>query len=175
MHAIFEPRAAITREVDEWIVQQLRSGAIIGLGFEPPRRINSDPILIPKQNWRFGLGPAPEKLSVDGLNFAEIRALPRAMVERIEADWKAATFPPHPAPKRGPRGSAIDLFEAFQALHAAGRIDPQASAMSHYPAIRDWLQHHHPDAGYSATKPSDETIRKTFQPMFDQAPKPRPA
>lgn len=171
LRAVSEPRANIARQIDEWFARQLRSGAMIGIGFEPPRRIDSDPVFIPLECWRYGIGSASGKIAVDGLTFAEIRILPRADMERLTQAWEFDAVPPHPAPKRGPRGSAVDIAEAFEALHAAGRIDLNASAKSHYPAIRDWLRHHHPEGGYSAAGPTDETIRKTFQPMFDQARK----
>ena len=163
----FEPRKEIDKVIDEWATRHLRSGAIIGLGFEPPRRMNSEPVIIPAACWRYGAQSGSHKLQIDGLTFTEIRILPRTAAERIKAGWEIETVPPHPAPKRGPRGSATNIAEAFEALHAAGRIDLDASAKSHFPMIRDWLQYHHPKVGYSAAKPTDETIRKTFQPMFD--------
>ncbi len=165
--AAFKPRQEINKAIDEWVTRQLKSGAIIGLGFEPPRRMNSEPVIIPAACWRNSVRHDSDKLRIDGLIFTETRILPRTAAKQIKAAWEIETVPPHPAPKRGPRGSAMDIAEAFEALHAAGRIDFNASAKSHYPEIRDWLQYHHPKVGYSAAKPTDETIRKTFQPMFD--------
>lgn len=173
--ATFGSRREIDTAIDEWVTRQLQSGAIIGLGFEPPRRMNSEPAIIPAECWRHGIQSGSHKLQIDGLTFTEIRILPRTAAERIKATWEIETVPPHPAPKRGPRGSATDIAESFEALQLAGKIDIDASAKSHYPAVRDWLQYYHPGAGYSATKPTDETVRKTFQPMFDQVRRKRPA
>lgn len=167
----FDPRREADKAADEWASTQLRAGELVALGFEPPRKVSSEPVIIPAECWQAVASLGTDKLQVGGLSFIDIRVLPRVAAERIKAEWENETVPPHPAPKRGPRSSATDIAEAFEALLAAGRVNPDTSAKSHYPEIRAWLQYHRSGAGYSATRPSDETLRKTVQPMLAQISK----
>jgi hypothetical protein len=51
-------------------------------------------------------------------------------------------------------------------MKAAGEINHTASMSAHFPALRLRLIAAHPDAGYGATRPTDETLRKTFRDLF---------
>jgi phage-related baseplate assembly protein len=81
--------------------------------------------------------------------------------------WKAAQAPSAPTPKlRGPEGVQRRIEAAYAAMKAAEEIKHTASMSAHFPALRLRLIAAHPDAGYGATRPTDETLRKTFRDLF---------
>ena len=51
-------------------------------------------------------------------------------------------------------------------MKAAGEVNHTASMSAHFPVLRRRLIAAHPDAGYGATRPTDETLRKTFRDLF---------
>jgi hypothetical protein len=51
-------------------------------------------------------------------------------------------------------------------MKAAGEVNHTASMSAHFPVLRRRLIAAHPDAGYGATRPTDETLRKTFHDLF---------
>jgi hypothetical protein len=51
-------------------------------------------------------------------------------------------------------------------MKAAGEINFTASMSAHFPALRRRLIAAHPNAEYSETRPTDETLRKTFRELF---------
>jgi len=108
-----------------------------------------------------------------------VPAAPRAVREYLEvlddAAFGAASIAPTAELAKTPteirrvgrQAMALHIEAAFEALLAAGEIDPTASMKSHHGMIRRWLQAHRPDIGATDEKPGDEAIRKTIAPLFE--------
>jgi len=76
-----------------------------------------------------------------------------------------------PVRSPGRPGVRQAIEDAFHALNDAGRIDPKASQMSHYPKVRDWLEKNRPDLKVSPAHMSGKTINKYYASLFNELKK----
>ncbi|MEO3430536.1 hypothetical protein AAFN88_16880 [Pelagibius sp. CAU 1746] len=159
-------RVEADRALKENLLQYLASGAVVGFGFEAPRRLQDSAIAIPNGAWSGFVGWSQSQLEHQGIRFLEVRVMPAHWEEQLKRRWHDQ-FAPAPAVKtRGPEGTARQIAEAYTALKEAGQIDFEASMQALYPRVRHWLMAHYPQAGFSDSKPHDETLRKTISPLF---------
>lgn len=162
---ISNPRAEAKRYMKADILDYIKNGHLFGFGYEPPRKLASPPVLIPKMvllqnpNWE------KDTVSGAGLNFIEVRLTTRQYWRAIYANQQNIIDVPKPVRLGRPTvGPAIE--EAFHALHIAGEIDPNRSASSHYDKVRAWLAANKLDLPTNAQSLSHEVIRKNFMPLF---------
>ena len=162
-----KPRVDAVRACEADVVAKLRSGQILALGFEAPRRQDDPPALIERH-------ALPPSIWLDGkpfkrgsLTFEDVRLLRGDDMAQLVRAWEATQAPSAPTPKqRGPEGVQRRIEAAYAAMKAAGEINFAASMSAHFPALRRRLIAAYPDAGYGATRPTDETLRKTFRDLF---------
>jgi hypothetical protein len=154
------------RALKENILQYVRHGDLVGFAFEAPRRLQSEAIPVPREAWAGLVQWDRSQLEHQGIRFVEVRLMPAHWEEQLKKRWHDR-FAPAPAAKtRGPEGTARQIAEAYTALKEAGQIDFEASMQALYPRVRRWLMAHYPQAGFSDSKPHDETLRKTISPLF---------
>ncbi|NKX37371.1 hypothetical protein HGG70_05405 [Rhodobacteraceae bacterium R_SAG4] len=145
------------------VLNGLQNAQLIAYGFEPPRRMDGQPVEIPATYWTGRVQWDECKLTVQGLEFIEIRIVTPQVRDEVLKPSKIET----PEAQATGRPSIKPLIEeAFHALLSDGLIDPTKSAKAHYPVVRQWLQSNKPEAGANATSPTDEGIRKYFSPLF---------
>lgn len=161
--SINNKKAKAREALQLFVGQHLRRGNLIGYGFEPPRKMDSQPFEIPRSCWSGRIVWFESKLSGQGLEFVEVRVITpkkREAVLHATSDIFIETRPPG----RPGVGAAIEV--AFHALLANGEIDSSASQSSHYPKLRSWLAINTPDLSTPADKISDKTLYKYFSPLF---------
>jgi hypothetical protein len=101
------------------------------------------------------------------LAFEDVRFLRRGDMAQLVRAWKAAQTPSAPTPKLpGPDGVQRRIEAAYATMKAAGEVNFDASMSAHFPALRRRLIATYPNAEYSETRPSDETLRKTSHDLF---------
>lgn len=159
------------RACQEATLRYMKSGRLVGWGFEPPRLVGKPPVRLPIEAWHGFINWENNSVEFQGLKFVEVRVIVDGWQEKLSARWVAQNAPPRARTRRGPVSTTSLCGEAFKALCDAGQIDLQKSLRSQTDLIRLWLTTHHEDRGFSMTvpRPSDETIRKAVRSLFDEA------
>ncbi|KJS38252.1 MAG: hypothetical protein VR70_10480 [Rhodospirillaceae bacterium BRH_c57] len=160
-----------SRACKEATLRYMKSGRLVGWGFEPPRLVGKPPIRLPIEAWHGFINWENNSVEFQGVKFVEVRIIVDGWQEKLSARWVAQNAPPRAKTRRGPENTKSLCVEAFNALNDAAQIDFQKSLRSQTDLIRTWLIAHHPDQGFSKTvpRPSDETIRKAIRHLFDEA------
>lgn len=149
--------------VEAFAKHHLLKGNLIAYGFEPPRRVESQPHQISAECWSGSIRWQKSTLSAQGLVFEEIRVVSRSVQERVLTKDQMEYEPTKPQ-GRPTVGPAIEA--AFLALNKAGEIDATASQSSHYPRVRSWLAANFPDLKTPPSKISEKTLYRYFSPLF---------
>ncbi|WP_416369866.1 hypothetical protein [Tritonibacter mobilis] len=147
------------------LLKWLQSAQLIAYGFEPPRRMDSQPVEIPATYWTGRVQWDECKLTVQGLEFIEIRIVTRQVRDEIQSRERNDLTTPQAA-GRPTVGPAIKT--AFTSLQEGGEIDTNASQQSHYPKVRRWLKENAPSLSVPAEDISDKTMQKHFSPLFNE-------
>ena len=147
----------------DFILHHLRNENLIGLGFEPPRRMESEPHWIPTSFWDGMVQWEKNRLTAQGIVFEEVRLITRMTYENLQTPSEQPQEPPV-APGRPSIKAYIE--DAFHGLHADGQIDVSQPLKAHYPLVRHWLQAHRAEFEANDSNPPDEGIRKHFSPLF---------
>lgn len=165
---ILSARAKWDDRMRKFILHHLTQGNLFAYGFEPPRKMDSQPVEILPAYWRGHIRWDKASLTVQGLEFVEIRIVLRQLRDEVLNRKKIDLTPPQPAgrPTVGPSVKA-----AFAALHKAGEIDVTASQQSHYPKIRSWMELNVPNLSVPASEIADQTLQKHFSPLFNSLKK----
>jgi hypothetical protein len=145
------------------VLSYISKGHILGFGYEVPRSVSSVPVAIPKVAWTGQCDWEKGTLSFRGLEFVDVCLTTNRIRNEILERGNVDKTPTNPAGRPGV-GAAIK--EAFNALHKAGQIDPQASQSSHYPKVRAWLELNKPDLPVPPASISDKTFYRYFSPLF---------
>lgn len=165
---IASARADWDNRMRKFVLHHLKHGNLYAFGFEPPRRMDSQPVEVPATYWSGTIRWDKASLSVQGLEFVEIRIVSRQLrnqlLERGNVEVTAVSSVGRPTV--GPSVQA-----AFKALEKAGEIDLSASQQSHFPKVRSWLETNFPNLSVPAAKISDKTIHKYFSPLFNDLKK----
>ena len=161
---IWRARAELEKQLKANILGYIKNGHLHGFGFEPPRKLASIPVAIPKEAWAGKCDWAAGTLHYRGLNFADVHLTTNRLRNEILERGHVDT-PETRAPGRPSVAPAIEA--AFHALLKTGDIDPAASQMSHYPKVRKWIELNHPDVPVSPAHMSDKTIQKYFSKLFN--------
>lgn len=161
-----KPLADAKSEMQAAILRYIGSGDLSGFGFEPPRKIASAPVMIPKAVWAGKLDWDKSTLSKTGLNFIEVRLTTRRYWTEIYRPNDL--LPPPSVPAKGRPTVGPYIQQAAQALLSQGKINPALSAKSHFPAIRHWLSQHVQEMPVPPQSLNDETIRQHFAPIFNE-------
>ncbi|WP_278924540.1 hypothetical protein [Pseudophaeobacter profundi] len=167
MSNVLSKRSAWYSRRYEATLKALKSGILVAYGFEPPRRMESQPYEIPAAYWAGRVRWDNATLTVNGLEFIEVRVLATQVRDRLVGISHETTTDL----QRGRPSIKADVEEAFATLLQKGLIDISKSAKSHFPLVRQCLQTIQPGASYSDTKPGDEGIRTYFSPLFNELKK----
>lgn len=165
---ILSARSEWNARMRKFILHHLTHGNLFGYGFEPPRRMDSQPVEIPASYWNGRVQWDKACLSSQGIELIEIRVVSRQLRNTVLDRGNVDQSAPQPAgrPTIGPTIKA-----AFAALQDVDEIDVNASQQSHYPKVRAWLEVHHPNLKIPAAKISDKTMQKHFSPLFNSLKK----
>lgn len=159
--SILIARTTLQKKMQNAVVGYLRDEQLFAYGFEPPRRMGTQPLEIPKYYWSGQIDWIKSTLTFNGIQFVEVRL--------ISASKRAKVLELAPVPKTGSEatpgrpGFEADILEAHKLLLDAGKFNPNASLKSQCPAIRNWLIENKLGKGYSSKKPGYEVIRKYLQ------------
>jgi predicted metal-dependent hydrolase len=162
---IYGERAELEKRLKTNILIYIKSSQLHGFGFETPRKLASIPVPIPQGAWAGRLDWTTGTLHFRGLDFVNIRLATNRYREEISglAELKA------PPQKKSGRPTIKSLVNnAFADLQERGLIDVCASALSHYPLVRQWIQNQDHDRNFNAKNLSDEGIRAHFSPLFKE-------
>ena len=168
---LLSERSNIIDEMRAPIEKHLLLGNLIGFGFEPPRKMESQPFEIPRNCWKGWIDWAGSKVRGEGLEFVEVRLITAQKKARLGAPQSAADT--IETRQVGRPGIGPHVAEAFKILNEAGKIETSASAKSHFPLVRRLLSQTYPDVYPLGHKISDEGIRAHFSPLFKALKKSR--
>lgn len=167
--AITSARSKWDERMRRFVHHHLLHDNLFGYGFEPPRKMDSQPLEIPKVCWNGHIGWEKNTLASDGLEFVHVRLLTKeTRLKLLDLSVQTTTVI-----KAGRPSIREHVKEAFDDLLANDLIDPSVAAKNHFELLRKWLRAHKPEAGYTSTKPSDEGIRAHFSPLFNELKKNR--
>ncbi|MBZ8117760.1 hypothetical protein KUD11_03760 [Roseovarius sp. LXJ103] len=166
---ILRERTAHQTKLQQGILKFIKDGHLHGFGFEPPRTLNAVPVAIPKSAWSGHIDWENNTLTFESIKLVEVRLTTNRIRNEILERGNVDKTPVQPQGRPTVR-HAIEA--AFYALNEAGKVDPTASQMSHYPLIREWLELNHPDLKVPPAYINPETIRLHFSPFFNALKKP---
>lgn len=163
--AILQDRSDVKGKMQSNIREYMKNGHAFAYGFEPPRKLVSVPVELPKGVWGGKFDWDNSTITYAGLSFVQVRLTTRRIRDEI-LDRSSEPFESKTSTRPGRPTVGPDIEEAFHALHEAGEIDTKSSASSHYDKIREWLHRYKPDLPVEARNLGHEVIRKNFMPLF---------
>ncbi len=158
------PQADLLERAKQQITNYLLDGTYRGYGFDRPRTLDTEPVLLPAECWKGAVSWAGNEVQFQSLKFCEVRI--RMMREHLDPILNKPFESPAVKPGRPTVAPAIEA--AFYALNKIGQIDPKASLQSHYPKVRKWLELNFPNLPVPADRISSETIRRIISPLFKE-------
>jgi hypothetical protein len=164
-HESSRPLVDAKDDMQATILRYIKEGQLFGFGYEPPRKLASPPVLIPKGMWLGKVDWDKSTVSRVGLHFIQVRLTTRHYWNEICGPDNNPLPPSVPVKGRPSVGPYIQ--KAAQALLKQGKINPEHSAKSHFPAIRNWLAQHSQDMPVPPLSINDETIRQHFANTFN--------
>ncbi len=162
---LFAQRAEVTRGMQEDLRRLLCAGKLVALGFEPPRKEASMPLLIPANYWPLRDTPGLSQWSKNTLKYASLIFVDVRIVSKQKLEAALPTSTPQPAQMGRPSVNR-EIKLACLELIDAGRIETALSMKAHYPIIRDHLAQGGLDLPVPPSKINDETIRLVLSPLF---------
>ena len=151
---LLKERADLEKRLKAEVVMRLRNGGLIGLAFEVPRTLNSEPVTIPRALWLGQIDWRQSTLKHDGLSFVAVR-----IGEPEQVDLPEPTSPGRPS--RRP-----EIVTAFQQLVAEGAIDHAQSLTSHFPAVRSRVKEISGDDSDKGL--GDKALYATLSPLYER-------
>jgi hypothetical protein len=162
---------AAQSKLQRFLIDHLRAGNLIALGYSVPRHANDDPIPIPQDVWEGRIDWANSTVKGNRLEFVAIRILARNWIDNIEAQKASAAARALPAPKpRGRKPIKVAVPEAFQQLLDAGKIELNKPKSHCYDAIRNLLARKYPDREDEFRRMSNDTISRGISPLIRRLP-----
>ena len=155
------PRKKLEEELRSNIFERVRVKGLLAYGFAIPRRPEDTPIPIPLDLWNPYLQWAKDQARANGFQMDGIRI--------TDPDWldeanDQNTIKPAGRPSRKPQ-----IIEAFETLDHEGKIDYSNPAKHCYPAIRNWVKLHYPEAENPDRGLGDKAIQLHVNPLFNAA------
>ncbi len=157
-----QPKLDLLKRATEEVRKRLRTGQYRAFGFDRPRTLETQPVLLPREVWSSDKSLEESKVTFQSLTFIDVRV---RMVSE-ERDQLLKTHYDVPAVKAGRPTVGPAIEAAFDALHKIGEIDPTASQKYHFPKIRTWIERNEIDVNIPPEGISDKTISKFFSPLF---------
>jgi hypothetical protein len=157
---LIQDRHSLLSEIQNQLLEWLKTSALQGYGFEGVRTLQSIPVALPSNLWAGFVSFDSNSLKYQSLEFNDIRV--------AHPSWISALLETTPELSKGTGRPSLerDLLNCFNALASEGAIDLKCTMSSHYPIIRKQLFKDFPEK-YSVSRPlSDEGIRKYFSPFF---------
>jgi len=153
------------------ILLYINSGALVGFGFEAPRRLGDTPHELLPEYWLEKCDWDKGEIAAQSLRFVEVRVLSRTKIEQLLGLNSSKHLPEQIKPKVGRPSVRQDIEDAVRAIIDEGKIDTKASMKSHYPLIRAWLRQNRPASAPTSEKPGNESLRRVFKPHFEKVKK----
>ena len=132
-----------------------------------PRRINDIPQQVPADLWECDAELNTSSVYGNGLTIDAVRIV---SARSLSAN-NEQTIITKISPKRGPRSTKVDIFNAYQELSRLQRLDFTTSLRSNCDVIRNYLISKHPDKSGIFSNLHYETIRKAIGDDFKAASK----
>lgn len=164
-----QPAIDAQKDCEEHLLAALLTGEATGFGFEAMRRSGDSPMRIPTEVWASAPGWTDNRIEAEGFSFLEVRLLLADQEADLTEEWRTAYLPKPRKRPSGPVGTSRQIEDAYRALKAAGRVDTSANLLAHYDTVRQWLMTYYPNDGFTEKRPSDETLRKTLRPLFEDS------
>ncbi len=161
---ILTKRSALMGKLQKNILAYIAKGHLHGFGFERPRTLDTVPVVIPKGAWSGRIDWENNTLTFESIKLVEVRLTTNRIRNEILERGNVDKTPVRPQGRPTVR-HAIEA--AFYALNEAGKLDPKASQMSHYPLVKEWLELNRPDLKVPPAHMSPKTINKYFSPLFN--------
>lgn len=163
---IVQARLDLKKEMQSNILAYLKDERLFAYGFEPPRKLSSIPVPLPRESWSGVYDWDESAIKYAGLDFVQVRLITReARNEILGAREPSPVVNP---PLKGRPSVAPQILVAAQAMLASGQIDISRSAKSHFQEIRNWLRGNAQDLPVAPDEINDETIRRVFAPVFNE-------
>ncbi|PJE30422.1 hypothetical protein CVM39_06875 [Pseudooceanicola antarcticus] len=163
--ALLAERGEVDKEMQEDLRRWLRTGQLVALGFEPPRKEASPPLTIPAEYWPQTHTPSLTRWQANTLKHASLAFVDVRIVSKAQFDAVLAPAALQQAPVGRPAVNTA-IKQICQDLIDAGKIKTDLSMKAHYPMIREHLAQRDLDLPIPPEAINDETIRKTFSPLF---------
>jgi hypothetical protein len=145
----------LRQELEAEVIAQLRSGDLIGIGFDTPRRSDELPKQVPADIWNIAsVKWARDEVQGSGLHMSAVR-----ITRPKQAQWKEPGRP----------GTQTLVEAAFVQLIAEGKIDLQRSIKSHFEVVRERIWRNNPGMNRSTTGLGDKALSKHLGPLFRKA------
>jgi len=163
---ILSQRTQLEKELEAEILHHVKSGALLGFGFEMPRRVSSTELEIPPAAWRGKLDWTKGIITHESLTFVEVRLIAATKHQSLLGAALDQVVSATKPVQMGRPGMAADIAEAFFALRKGGKYDLNISLRMQCDMIRDWLIHRKPDSGYNPDRPGYDAIRRHLNPLI---------
>jgi hypothetical protein len=164
--AILTARTSLKDEMKAAILRYIEAGNLFAYGFEPPRRLASAPVALPKTVMLGEIDWEKNTVRHAGLSFEEVKLTTRRYWN--EVCCTVDPVPPSTVRAKGRPSVGPHIVNAARALLSEGKINPEHSAKSHFPEIRTWLAQHSQDMPVPPLSLNDETIRRHFTQFFKE-------
>ena len=157
------PKEQLLKKASKQILQRLQDGRYRAFGFDRPRTMDTIPVQIPRDAWSDSTSLDSNNLHYQSMTLIDVRI--RMAPKSADMEVKKQLLEETKRPGRPSVAPAIKA--AFHALNKTGEIDPDASQMSHYPKVRNWLELNYPNLPVPPAHISDNTLQKHFSPLFN--------
>lgn len=157
-------------KLQRFLIDNLRAGNFIALGYSVPRHANDDPVPIPSDVWEGQIGWSNSTVKGNRLEFVAVRVLARNWIDHIEAQRASAAARALSAPKpKGRKPIKVAVPEAFQQLLDAGQIELNRPKSHCYDAIKNFLARKYPDREDEFRRMSSDTVSRGIGDLFEKA------
>lgn len=157
---ILVERQDIMRDLQEDIIKWGRTDILRAVAFQPPRKLEDVPVVVPKSAWNGTFKWERSQVNFQSIEFIEVRVTTskiwKQVVEKFAFDTK----------QKGRPSMQHVLSQVINELVREGNVDLSRSIASHIPIIRKSVELLAKNQKMQKTVLGDETIRKAFSPIF---------
>jgi len=165
---IAKEQETVRAEMRVALIGFVRQGHLFAYGYEPPRKLASQPVALPLAVWSGRIDWSESRVSYAGLIFEQVRITTKRIRNEILERPNVVASPN--TPKVGRPGVGPEIEVVCRQMIAEGLIDPSHSQKSYFPMIRERLDRKFPNLSVPAGHIKDQTIRNYFSPIFKELP-----
>tara|TARA_E500000305_G_scaffold109307_1_gene113935 strand:+ start:2098 stop:2760 length:663 start_codon:yes stop_codon:yes gene_type:complete len=145
----------LRRELEDEVLSRLRSGELIGIGYDVPRRSDDEPKQVPRDAWTLSsMKWDRDEVKGNGLHLSAVRIV---LIEPVKNK------------KVGRPGTETLIAQAFDELHSEGKIDVSKTIRAHFEVIRERVWLNNPSLNRDQTGLGDKALSKHLSPLFQDA------